>query len=218
MSKRQMMMCPLYAGPERPFLKSKHKPSKSNQAAFSFGTATSPSLVLGLPHPGVNGGAKGGKGDAAAGHGLGPRVAGEDAAGEAAGGDAVADVVCGAQALDSALDAGEEGADLAKVLGHGEGARAHVLEAELELLAEGQRRHVLAGGVCDGAAKGGVVRHLRARRAWLEGVQGRGSGEAMSSLLPAVRVEKGEREGVAYGSHEHAKEAAHAKAHDARHY
>ena len=122
-------------------------------------------LLRRLPHVSIDGSAEGRKGDAAARHRLRSRALGQDAAGQAARRDAVAEVILGAQALDAALDAREERADLAEVARHGPRPRAHVLEARLQLLAEGEGGVEGFGGV--GALQGGwrIVLHLgRGRR------------------------------------------------------
>lgn len=117
-------------------------------------------LLLGLPHPRIDSGTKRRKGHTPPGHGLRPRILGQEPPRQTPGRDAVAEIVLGPQALDAALDAGEEGADFAKVFGHGEGTSAHVFEAVFELLAEGHGGERLAGAVGEGGAEGGVVGHL----------------------------------------------------------
>lgn len=155
-------------------------------------------IIAGRPHVRIDGGAEGGEGDAAARDGLGAGVLGQDPAGEAARRDAVGEVVLGADALDAALDAGEEGADLAEVPGRGPGPRAHVLEADLELLAEREGGH--RGLRAAWGAVGSVVCHLE-----------RG-GLVMDLEGFKRRLGRG-----TYGGHEHAEDTTHAETHDAGH-
>lgn len=119
-------------------------------------------FVTRLAHVGVDGGTERSKSRTAASHGRRTRVLGQDTASQASRSDAVGKIVLGSQALDTAFDSGEQSADLAEVLGHRERARSHILEADLELLAERQRCN---GGLTVGAAHhratvGSIVRHL----------------------------------------------------------
>lgn len=135
-------------------------------------------LLARTAHVGIDGQTEGREGRAATAHGHGPAAAREDAASEAAGRDAVGQIVLGAEALDTALNAAEHGAHLAKVFGHAPRPLAHVFEADGELppprhlsdgLAHRSRRARRAGCVV-----GGIVGHLYvARFRWLVAAEGR---------------------------------------------
>lgn len=122
-------------------------------------------LITRLSHISINRRTKRRKRNAASGHSLRSRILGQDASRQTSRRHAVDQVVLRPQALDAALDSGKQAADLAKVLCHAPGPRAHVLETDFELLAEGERGDGgLAVGALEGTAEGCIVGHLQYER------------------------------------------------------
>jgi hypothetical protein len=118
-------------------------------------------IVSRTPHVSVDSRREGRERRTAAAYGHGPAASRQDAARQTAGSDAVGEVVLGPQALDAALNTREQRADLAKVLGHAVGSRAHVLEARGQLLPQRQGGDIFRGGARRaGDVVRGVVRHL----------------------------------------------------------
>lgn len=95
-------------------------------------------LILGQSHIRINRRTKHRKPRTSHRNRLGPRLARQNTARDTAAGDTVVEVVFGAQALDGAFGAGEDGADFGKVFAAGDGGAVHVAEAVFELGAEGE--------------------------------------------------------------------------------
>lgn len=147
-----------------------------------------------LPHISINSSTKRRKCNTTTRYSLRPSILSQNTTRQTPGRHTIRKIICSPQPFNAALDAAEQGADLAEVTCHGVGACPHIFETDFELLLEGEGGY----GVCLAwgrwGAVGSVVGHLVGR---------------------LVRdKEKGRR---TYRGHEETEDTAHTEAHYAGH-